>query len=186
MKHLYVLRHAKAGQTNKRLINDRERHLTDKGLEQCPLVAEYFKSQGVSSFDLVISSPAIRAMQTVESILSALGADTKAVTTVPNLYLATTTDLFNIIQDIDSRISNVLLVGHNPGLQQFCIQFSGKGDKKKFREMRNNFPPASLASFELEKGSWRDAAVQTGTLVDFTTTKQIKVLDEASLASAAA
>ncbi len=81
--------------------------------------------------------------------------------------------LFNVIQQIDESADSAIIIGHNPGLQQFCIQLAGKGDKKKFRNMRNNFPPPSLAVFDLDIESWFDVDVQRGELIDFVTAREL-------------
>jgi len=172
MKRLYILRHSKAGQTNKKILDDQERPLTQKGIEICPNVAEYLKNCDILP-ELVISSTALRTKQTAEEVLKYLESNA-AIEYTPKLYLASSENIFTEIQNISPDIKSAMIVGHNPGLHQFVIEFSGKGDKKKFREMRSNFPPASIASFNLNSSEWVDCEIQSGELVDFASSKELK------------
>ena len=172
MKRLYVLRHSKAGQTNKKILNDQERPLTQKGLDICPNVAEYLQNCDIQP-ELVICSTALRTKQTVEEVLEYLKSDA-TVEYTQKLYLASSENIFTVIQNISPDVKSVMIAGHNPGLHQFVIELSGKGAKKKFREMRSNFPPASIASFNLNSSEWVDCEIQSGELMDFASSKELK------------
>jgi phosphohistidine phosphatase len=173
-KRLYFLRHSKAGQTNKNLVDDHDRELTDKGELICPYIGRFIKS----SWDLpqfVLTSTAARARKTAELVVEAIG-ESIPIFEERRLYLASPGEIMDIIRSIDSKYESVLIVGHNPGLQMFCIQFAGTGNKQRFREMRANFSPASLAAFNMS-GDWSNVSTQAGELLDFTSAKKIAKVD---------
>lgn len=173
MKRLYILRHSKAGQAGKKLLDDHERPLTEKGSELCPPIGKHLSNCDTPP-DLVLCSPALRTRQTAEQVIRAMDTSPE-LKLIPALYLATPDDILNIIQkECDERYKSTLIVGHNPGLQQLCILIAGSGDKSKFRDLRNNFPPAALATYNLENcNNWLDIGIQSGTLIDFQTAKKL-------------
>ncbi len=174
MKRLYILRHSKAGQSNKRLLDDHERTLTGKGIDLCSAVSEQLQVSDKFP-EVILCSTAIRAKETTKLVLENIkeSANDAEVKYLPKLYLASPDDILNIIRDIDDDVESVMVVGHNPGLQQFSMNISGSGDKKKFREMRGNFPPASLAVFDINNDNWADTKNQSAELVDFQITRSI-------------
>lgn len=172
MKRLYILRHSKAGQTDKKVLDDHERKLTGKGVELCAFIADYLASFNPQP-ELILSSTALRAKQTAELVLSHLGKKID-IQYISKLYLASPDDLASILHGVNNSINSVLIVGHNPGLQQFCVGLSGSGDKKLFRDMRNNFPPPSLAVFDIKCQDWPDVDIHTGELIGFSSGKVLK------------
>jgi phosphohistidine phosphatase len=165
MKQLYVLRHSKAGQTNKKILDDHERTLTQKGIDVCELVGDYFNINNYNP-DHIISSTAIRAQETASIVNEALIKNCPIEHSV-KLYLAEPDNIFSLISNTADHVERLLVVGHNPGLQQFAMTLAGTGDKKKFREMRSNFPPRALAVYNIDIESWKEIAPQKGELRDF-------------------
>ena len=172
MKRIYVLRHSKAGHTNKKLLDDHERPLTDKGVDMCAVVADCLKEHDPLP-ELVLCSTALRAKQTASNVLENLGQNIETIH-IHGLYLAEPDLILQAIHNVDESINSIMIVGHNPGLQQLSLLLSGKGDKKKFRAMRSNFPPPSLAVFDIDQEHWFDVAEQSAELVDFVAAKTVK------------
>jgi len=175
MKRLILLRHSKAGQTNKKILDDHERTLTDKGKDLCENIASYMKSNNYNP-DLIISSSSVRTVETSELIIK--NADlTGRLIVEQKLYLAHQNELFKTVQTIDESIETAMIVAHNPGIQNFSIELSGSGDKKIFRKMRGSFPPASMAIFEINEDYWFNTSTQSGHLLDFTTNKSLEFIE---------
>lgn len=180
-KNLYLLRHSKAGQTNKKLLDDHERPLTKLGQDICPFIGAYL-GDIERKLDLVLCSTALRARSTAEIAVKNMSlAKAPRMEQVGKLYLASVDDIFSILHEVEDDINSVLLVGHNPGLHTFAQMISGKGDRKLFRDMKSNFPPASLASFELMCDSWLDLGERKCELKGFVTPKTIPHRDEENL-----
>ena len=164
MKRLYLLRHSKAGHTSKKLLGDHERALTEKGKMLCSAVGDCLSRIELLP-ELILCSSATRAQQTAQYVLESLNTDIQ-VEIEPKLYLAEPNEILNCIHRIDESVSSVMVVGHNPGMHHFSIWLAGKGDKKKVRTMRSNFPPPSLATFDIDE-NWFNVSEQSGELVDF-------------------
>ncbi len=174
MKRLFVLRHSKAGQTNKKILADHERPLTQKGVEVAHLTGQYMHNCNYHP-DHIVTSNATRAIETGDIVLQYLPDNIEREVST-KLYLADSDDIFKFINGfVEDSVSNLLIIGHNPGLHYFAMDLAGSGDKKKFREMRTNFPPRSLAVYNIDVTSWADVTSQSGELIDFhiTTAKSV-------------
>ncbi len=171
MKKLYLLRHSKAGQTNKKIIDDHERPLTQKGVESCAEIGDYMAASKMIPEKIFASSSA-RTTETTMIITECLGGNID-FSLESRLYLASIYDLFSIVTGFDESLDSILLVGHNPGIHQFCMEVAGTGDKQMYRNLRSNFPPAALACFELDVQNWHEVLPQCGHLTQFVTPKNV-------------
>ena len=169
MKRIYILRHAKAGQTNKKILDDHERPLTHKGVLQCEEVGEYLGATK-AKIDLVVSSTSERTKQTTELVLESFGKKIQTKLS-SKIYLGSHVDILNEVAALDNKKNNVLLVGHNPGLHQFAISLISSGEKSFIKALNYNFPPSSLAVIEFDKDSWDEIKWRTGKIVDFVSSK---------------
>jgi phosphohistidine phosphatase len=115
--NLYVLRHASAGTRRANPLIDVKRPLDKEGKQQCMLIATCLNALNVH-FDCVASSPLKRALQTASLVGMEIGYETK-ITTTPALAPSGTIAEFNQLLSDLSQHENVLIVGHNPNLQQF-------------------------------------------------------------------
>lgn len=174
MKRLIVLRHSKAGQTNKKILDDHDRPLTEKGVELCNYVANYIKNNNYIP-DIIISSSSTRTLETSSLIIKNANLKSKLIIE-QKLYLASQQNIFNIVQSINESVSTAMIVAHNPGIQNFSVELSGTGSKKLFRKMRGSFPPASLAVFDINEDYWFNISIQSGKLVDFVTNKSFEIV----------
>jgi phosphohistidine phosphatase len=169
------MRHSKAGQTNKKIIDDHERQLTKMGEAICPKAAAYFKNfYKDNPPEIIISSTATRAKQTANMFRRSFSNPDIEIKTVQKLYLGRLSDILDVIKELPDKYRSILVVGHNPGLQDFCVDFAHEGDKEKFRQMRSNFPPCSFATFNIEKSKWSETKADSGVLVDFVNGKKLK------------
>ncbi len=176
MKRLYILRHSKAGQTNKQVLKDYERKLTDKGVEMCAHIGTYFKDSKQPP-QYILCSQADRTVETAKYSLRAANMEVPLQIS-SRLYLAEPETILAEIQATSDNIQSLALVAHNPGVQQFCIDLAGSGDKKLFREMRQNFPPPSIAVFDINVDSWGLVVARSGILVDFKDPSGLKKLEQ--------
>jgi len=106
---------------------------------------------------VVISSDAVRARLTAEAVAGAAGY-AGAIVLDPRLYLAGPADILSLLQRVRGKAETVMIVGHNPGLEELVEQLTGE---------RQDLPTATLAQIGLPIDRWRDLKLSTrGRLVD--------------------
>ena len=115
--NLYILRHASAGTRRANPLIDVKRPLDKEGKQQCMLVGSYLNSLRVQ-FDLVVSSPLKRALQTASLVATETGYDARIMVSEALSPGATVPAFEKLVNDLNTH-ENVLIVGHNPNLAQF-------------------------------------------------------------------
>jgi phosphohistidine phosphatase len=149
VKLLCLLRHAKSSWADDDLP-DLERPLTGRGRKAAGRIAAYLAEHRVEP-DLVLCSPARRTRQTLELVRPAL-PDTAEVAIEDSLYGAASQDLLARLQRVPDSVDRVLLIGHNPGLQQLAARLAPPGERRRL----DHFPTAALALLALPAGDWTD------------------------------
>lgn len=135
MEHtLYLLRHAKSSWAEPSLP-DHDRPLAPRGERACALIAEYLRRNEIRP-ELVLCSSATRTRDTLERIVSALG-DTD-VSVEDDLYGASASELLTRLRAIPDAVPSVLLIGHNPGIQELALDLTAASEAE--------FPTAALAT----------------------------------------
>jgi phosphohistidine phosphatase len=115
--NLYILRHASAGVRRASPSLDIKRPLDKEGKEQCLLVGRYLNAMRIQ-FDLIVSSPLKRALQTASLVGTEVAYDSKIQVSEALSPAGTIADFQKLIATL-STYENVLVVGHNPNLPQF-------------------------------------------------------------------
>jgi phosphohistidine phosphatase len=115
--NLYILRHASAGVRRADPVIDSKRPLDKEGKEQCLLVGRYLSALRVQ-FDLILSSPLKRALQTASLVGTEVAYDSK-IQLADAVSPSGTVAQFNALVGTLTGYENVLIVGHNPNLPQF-------------------------------------------------------------------
>ena len=101
--------------------------------------------------DLVISSDAVRARLTAEAMAEA-ARYTGEVLLDPHLYLASPADILSVLRTVRENADTVMIVGHNPGLEELVEQLTGE---------RPDLPTGALAQIVLPIVRWRDLKPST-------------------------
>jgi phosphohistidine phosphatase len=115
--NVYVLRHASAGIRRVNPILDRKRPLDKEGKRNCLQLAHVLGLMDIQ-FDLVVSSPLKRAMQTASLVGTETGYEAKILSSSALAPEATFAQFQNLLRECAGR-ENVLVVGHNPNLTSF-------------------------------------------------------------------
>jgi phosphohistidine phosphatase len=146
LKTLYILRHAKSSWDDPRLA-DHDRPLGPRGQKAARQMAVHMRRAKVRP-DLVLCSSAARARQTYEAVSA--GLDGLATLSVEDdLYGASDTGLLVRLQDVPDATGAVLLVGHNPGLQDLALMLAGDGDAPGMARLGDKFPTCALATLDV-------------------------------------
>lgn len=144
MKTLFILRHAKSDWDDPEL-SDHERPLNKRGRKAAKKLGEFTRNRSLMP-ELVLASSAVRAQQTVELWSKASGYD-GPVQTLRELYLAQPERYISAIRALDSGLESVMVVGHNPGLEELVEVLTGKVEP---------LPTAALAHVQVDTPTWRD------------------------------
>jgi len=151
VKRLWILRHAKSSWADDG-VEDHDRPLAPRGERAAVLMGALLAQQGVRP-DQVLASTALRVRQTVERVLDSLPGPVPACFE-PDLYLADADawiDRLRALGDVDE----VLVVGHNPGLEELVSQLAPGGEKSALRRLRDGLVTAALAEIELDAKDWQ-------------------------------
>jgi len=153
VRTLLLLRHAKSSWDDPAL-DDHARPLTTRGIEAARRIARYLADQHLR-VDLVLCSSARRATQTLEELQPATEA-TAEVQITDELYGASSRAILQRLRPIDPTLSSVLVIGHNPGLEDLTSDLAGDGEVAAMNQLRAKFPTAALAVLDLGSTKWTD------------------------------
>ncbi len=118
MKELIIVRHAKSSWRDSGL-DDRERPLNKRGERDAPEMGARL-ARRKDRPDLIVSSPAVRALATARIIARKLDYARKDIVLIERLYGAGLDELLDVIRKADESVATLLLFGHNPGLTQLA------------------------------------------------------------------
>ena len=158
VKLLLVLRHAAAA--GKSAGEDRDRPLTPEGRRAAQSIGRRLKSDGLAP-DRILCSPAQRARETLAAIGTSLDALPPADFD-EMLYLADPVTLLAHIRAVPAEAHCLLLIGHNPGLEELVRALAGSSSSA----LRSGLPAAGLAIFEIST-TWAGLSRSTARLADF-------------------
>jgi len=116
MPTLYLMRHAKSD-WHSAAQADFDRPLNQRGARDAVRMGQWLHAQGIKP-EVLLASPAQRARQTVLAVADTLDVKDDEVTFDKELYLADRAALLNILHTIPDSTDSVLLVAHNPGLDE--------------------------------------------------------------------
>ncbi len=157
MKTLYIVRHAKSSWDDP-IIDDFDRPLNGRGEKDAPRMGERMNERGIAP-DLIISSPAARALGTARLIAKSLGYPEGNVQQDRSIYHAGTEALLRVIRQAGDKNEIIMIVGHNPGLTEFANDL--------LKENIDNIPTAGVVGCKLKIDSWKDAAAGCGKMLFF-------------------
>ncbi len=157
MRHLTVLRHAKAEDPSLH-SHDMLRPLTDRGVRDAHTVVRVLGALQ-PRIDWWISSPAQRAKATVEIVAAELGY-TKSVQFVDDAYPGLPDGWLAQIAAAPPETQHVAVVGHNPSLEGLISGLIA-GD---CRHLNIRLTTAGIAHLELEVAHWEQVRWGCGQL----------------------
>ncbi len=141
IKELLILRHAEAGWNSN--ITDYNRPLTKQGQDDAQQIGLWLKNQNLTP-ELVISSPAIRAISTAEIVCDAMEFPIHSVQIEKNIYEASLSALHQVLFTIPGSVQRLLLIGHNPGLEYLLSDLAPDNP-------RTTLYPATVAYLQLDQ-----------------------------------
>lgn len=143
-RELLILRHGKSSWDSG--LSDFKRPLKDRGKHAAQRIGNWMLQNDLLP-DLVLSSPATRAIETARKCCKVMGIPGRSILQDRRLYAATGQALLKVLSEIPADRSRVLVVGHNPGLEQLLELLARKPVKRP--EDGKLLATATLARLEL-------------------------------------
>jgi len=156
MKHLYLVRHAKSSWKYPEL-DDIDRPLNKRGLRTAPEMAEHLKERYIG-IESIISSPAQRAMMTAKIFAQVIDFDIQKIVYLEQLYFSGVTAMLEQINDTDSAVESLMLIGHNPNMTSLLNQLCG------FQTY--NMPTCAIAEIQFHQ-QWAEVNKNSGHLANY-------------------
>ncbi|AZO55429.1 MULTISPECIES: histidine phosphatase family protein [unclassified Mesorhizobium] len=148
MKQLLLLRHAKSSWDD-RDLDDFDRPLAERGLKAARLIGRELAARDWLP-DLALVSPALRTRDTWRLVAAELPVHPR-VAFAEALYDASAADILRQVRKADPSSGCLVVLGHNPGLEDLAKQLAGpRSEAKARRRLDEKFPTAALARFVLE------------------------------------
>ncbi|MEE9432749.1 MAG: histidine phosphatase family protein [Sphingorhabdus sp.] len=169
-KKLSLLRHAKSSWDDP-VARDFDRPLNARGEKAARLMGEWMRGENIA-FDQIVASPAIRVVETLDVVADGYGKRFQPVWE-RRIYLASSATLIDVLKEIDDDYDHVLMVGHNPGMEDMVLDLvpDRPGPEKSANALRQavyeKYPTAAYAQMELDITSWSDIARNSASLINF-------------------
>ena len=152
MKTLYIIRHAKSSWKFPEL-SDAERPLNKRGKRDAPEMGKRLSEKGVFP-DLMLSSPANRALTTCQVIADKLDYPKSEIETNEEIYHAGVDSLLKVVRAIDDTWNTVFLFGHNPGFTDFANELTHSDIY--------NIPTCGIFACTFDTGHWKEVGFGKG------------------------
>jgi phosphohistidine phosphatase len=169
MLRLMLLRHAKSSWPTG--MQDAERPLSDRGEAAARLMGGYMAHHLLIP-ERVLCSPARRTRDTWTGVSSPWPRPVDVVFD-GRLYGATCQGIVSIIRDQDDALRTLLLLGHNPGMQEAAEWLIAAGDVEQRERLREKFPTAALAVIDFALDKWSGVHERSGRLDRYVTPRTI-------------
>jgi len=161
MKQLFLLRHAKSSWSSPGM-QDAARPLSGRGEAAARLMGGYMARHSLVP-ERVLCSPARRTRETWAAIAAKWPVDLDVVFD-QRLYEATPQTVLSIVRDQDDAARTLLVIGHNPGLQEAAELLIAAGDVELRERLREKFPTAALAVIDFTIDKWNTIHERSGRL----------------------
>jgi phosphohistidine phosphatase len=169
MRRLILLRHAKSDRAPG--TPDQARPLNERGTAAARLMGAYMAHHGLVP-DHVLCSPARRTRDTFAAAASQWPAVAKVIFE-ERLYVAPPQAILSVISEQATQAQSLMVVGHNPGLQEAAELLIAAGDVASRERLREKFPTAALAVIVFAANAWSDIHDHSGRLDRYVTPRSI-------------
>ncbi|MFQ3558222.1 histidine phosphatase family protein [Streptomyces gramineus] len=150
LRRLVVLRHAKSAWPEG--VPDRLRPLAARGRRDAPAAGRALADSDCLP-DLVVCSTAVRTRQTWELVSGQWGTP-PPVRLDGRVYAAGVPELLEVVREVPSEVETLLLVGHNPGLEELVLELAGDGLDDALEQVRKKFPTSAIAILAWHGRAW--------------------------------
>ncbi len=164
MKTIYLVRHAKAALGNPN-NPDMDRPLLEKGLKRTKRIIDFLHSE-MTSVDLIISSPAVRALETAKVLAYALNYPIEEIKQERAIYFGDAEKIGDQFYDISPSINYLMVVGHNPAITNFANLF--------LPHPIDYLSTSGVVCIELDTDNWEEVLIAKHNIKFLATPKMLK------------
>ncbi|MEU9208042.1 histidine phosphatase family protein [Streptomyces sp. NPDC048415] len=164
LRRLVVLRHAKSAWPAG--VPDHERPLAPRGRRDAPAAGRALAGADWLP-DLALCSTALRARQTWE-LAAEQWSTPPPVRLEARLYGADVPELIEAVREVPEHVRTLLLIGHNPGLEELILELAGDGLDDALEHVRTKFPTSAVAVLAWHGKEWDELAPGPALLTDMT------------------
>ena len=152
MKRVVIVRHAKSVPYG--YEDDFNRNLTERGEKDAAKISSELQQRGIK-VDIMVSSPAKRAMKTAHIFAEHLGFDNNKISYVKDMYDGMTTSQFlKLIHELHESAETVFFFGHNPDFQYFVDNL--------LKDLGSDMPTCSTVGIDFDVARWEDVEARKG------------------------
>jgi len=169
MRHVWLLRHAKSSWVDPSLP-DEDRPLATRGAHAAAAMGAHLSSAGIHPA-LVLCSSGLRARQTLGAVIASLGPELE-VRIEPGLYTFDAEVVLARLRRIDDVVTSVMVVGHNPALQDLALMLAPGGPARS--AVAEKLPTGALVGIDVPGGSWASLAPGAGAISRFVTPRSLE------------
>ncbi|MCE5305270.1 histidine phosphatase family protein [bacterium] len=162
MKRLILIRHSKSNWDDSD-VDDYNRSLSKRGARDANFMSELLAKK-IDKPDLIITSPATRAVKTAEFFADAFDIDDEKIISDIGIYERGSKYIIQLLKDLDNSIQSVMIIGHNPDITTLSNYLSG--------EYYDNIPTTGIIGIDFSIQSWSDLESKQGKLILYETPKK--------------
>ncbi len=171
MKKVTLFRHAKSGDKDNPAIADIDRPLSGRGLKAAPKMGAALRDMNLRP-DLILCSPSERTRQTLTLASVAAWDKQPSVRFENRLYEASLQTLLKVLKELKDDVGHVMVVGHNPGLQELAVALAAPGGRE-LPQFKEKLPTAAIVSFEFDEDLWKKIRPESGRVILFLSPKTL-------------
>ena len=156
-KDLYLLRHAMANEKESGQ-KDMDRFLASQGIQVATKIGHHFKQEGIQP-DMIISSPAVRAVATATLIAEQLKYNTDLVHLNDELYEASVRTVLQVVNRLKNEWNKVFIVTHNPSVS-YLAEYITQAEV-------GSIVPGGYVHIRFSKDDWAQISEGNSELVEY-------------------
>ena len=152
MKTLIITRHGKAESGTQN--SDMLRELSPRGLKNINTIASNLQKINAIP-EYIITSPSFRTLDTANQMIKFFN-EKIPIYSLKSLYLGVSTEILHLIESICTDEDTVMIIGHNPSLEDFI---------KIMSDVTLQLPTSGTVVIDFDVNNWNE--VSKGQIRDF-------------------
>lgn len=176
---LLLLRHAKSAWDVAGLA-DFDRPLAARGRRAATMIGEHLSAHRLVP-DRILCSSARRTRETLMGLMPMIATDLE-IRITRGLYEVGADAYIDTIGALGGSARHLMLIGHNPTMQDTAIELIGSGNPALREEIADKFPTAGLAVIDFDIHKWSELRPRTGRVVAFFRPRELELVGSEPIA----